>query len=234
MARLMIVEDDADIAMALTVVLRRGGHEVSRAPDGPTALRIASSVRPHLVVLDVALRGLGAWQVLERIRDLSDVPVLMLTGPGRDAHRVRGPHGAADGYLTKPFASAELSARVEALLRRSGEAAWAGPDLVYGQVVLSPSRHAVTVDGDEVSTSPLEFRLLNAFLRHPGQVLTPERLLTTVWEDESGTGRGRVKFAVLRLRRKLGWDTVPSPLRAVRGVGYRLEPLADKAGQRRR
>ncbi len=234
MARLMIVEDDQDIAMALTVLMRREGHEVSHASDGPTALRMAFAVRPQLVMLDVGLPGMDGWQVLERIRDLSDIPVLMLTASGRDEDKVRGLRGGADDYLTKPFASAELSARVEALLRRSGETAWAGSDLAHGPVVLSPSRHAVTVDGEDVATTPLEFRLLNAFLRHPGQVLTPEQLLTTVWEDSSGTGRDRVKFAVLRLRRKLGWDTDPSPLRAVRGVGYRLEPLPVATSQKSR
>jgi len=226
MARLLIVEDEADIALAMTVLLRRSGHEVTRAADGPGALRAVFEVKPQLVILDIGLPGMDGWAVLSRIRDLSDMPVLLVTAAGRDEDKVRGLRMGADDYLTKPFANAELAARVEALLRRAGEAAWAGADLGHGPVILSLSRHSVTVNGEDVSTTPLEFRLLSTFLRHQGQVLTPAQLLAAAWDDPSGTGTERVKFAVLRLRRKLGWgDTETSPLRAVRGIGYRLDPV---------
>ena len=151
----------------------------------------------------------------------------MLTAAGRDEDKVRGLRGGADDYLTKPFHNAELVARIEGLLRRAGDATWTGSDLGHGQVVLSPTRHAVTVDGSDVSVTPLEFDLLSMFLRHEGQVLTPSQILSSVWSDHSGRGRERVKFAVLRLRRKVGWDdATTSPLKSVRGIGYRLDPPA--------
>ena len=178
-------------------------------------------------MLDIGLPRLDGWGVLSRIRELSDIPVLLLTAAGRDEDKVRGLRAGADDYLTKPFNNAELVARIDGLLRRAGDAGWSGSDLGHGGIVLSPTRHAVTVDGVDVSVTPLEFDLLSLFLRHEGQVLTPNQILASVWADYSGTGHERVKFAVLRLRRKVGWDdAATSPLKSVRGVGYRLDPPA--------
>ena len=225
MARILVVEDEPDIALALRMLLSRSGHDVTAADDGAAGLRAAHRSRPQLVVLDIGLPGMSGWDVLGRIRDISDVPVLLLTAAGREEDKVRGLRAGADDYLTKPFHNAELLARVDALLRRSGEEEWSGSDLSHGEVVLSPSRHTVSVAGTEVSVTPLEFRLLSTFLRHEGQVLTAVQLLALVWDDHSGVGTERVKFAVLRLRRKLGWDEAArSPLAAVRGIGYRLDP----------
>jgi len=227
MARILVVEDDSDIALALATLLRRNGHDVTWASDGVQALRAAYDQHPQLVVLDIGLPGLDGWGVLSRIRELSDIPVLLLTAAGRDEDKVRGLRGGADDYLTKPFHNPELVARIEGLLRRTGGAAWSGSDLGHGRVVLSPTRHAVTVDGSDVSVTPLEFGLLSMFLRHEGQVLTATQILSAVWADHGGGGQERVKFAVLRLRRKLGWDDLStSPLTSVRGIGYRLDPPA--------
>jgi len=227
MARILVVEDNPDIALALATLLTRSGHVVTRAGDGVEALRVAYDTHPQLVVLDIGLPRLDGWGVLSRIRELSDIPVLLLTAAGRDEDKVRGLRSGADDYLTKPFHNAELVARIDVLLRRAGGAAWSATDLGHGDVVLSPSRHAVTVGGDDVSITPLEFDLLAMFLRHEGQVLTPTQLLSAVWGDHSGTGQERVKFAVLRLRRKVGWDEAgASPLKSVRGIGYRLDAPA--------
>ena len=228
MARILIVEDDEDIALVLTMLLQRNGHRVSSAPDGPTALRRAHEVRPQLIVLDIGLPGMNGWDVLSRIREVSDVPVLLVTAAGRDEDKVRGLRGGADDYLTKPFHNAELLARIDALLRRADGAEWEGSDVTHGGLVLSPTRGVVTMDGQDVRVTPLEFRLLAVFLRHVGQVLTPAQLLSAAWGDDSGTGQDRVKFAVLRLRRKLGWEEAShSPLQAVRGIGYRLDAGED-------
>ncbi|MGB5950929.1 MAG: response regulator transcription factor [Ornithinimicrobium sp.] len=224
MARVLVVEDDRDISLVLTMLLQRHGHHVTCAPDGPTALRSAHEVRPQLVVLDIGLPGMDGWGVLSRIRDVSDVPVMLLTAAGRDEDKVRGLRGGADDYLTKPFHNAELLARIDGLLRRADGDEWEGSDLVHGSLTLSPTRGAVTVDGEDVRVTPLEFRLLAVFLRNQGQVLTPTQILSAAWGDDSGIGPERVKFAVLRLRRKLGWeDAAHSPLQAVRGIGYRLD-----------
>jgi DNA-binding response OmpR family regulator len=224
-SRLLVVEDDPDIALALRLLLQRAGHQVAHAKDGRTGLRDAYTDRPELVILDIGLPGMDGWQVLERLRDVSDVPVLLLTAHGQESDKVRGLRGGADDYLTKPFTNAELVARVEALLRRSGSAAqWA--DEVYddGALRIDPSARRAFVEGGEVRLTPTEFRLLNVLVRHAGAVLSPNQLLAQAWDDPTGIGPERVKFAVLRLRRKLGWtDPDDSPIESVRGFGYRYK-----------
>lgn len=232
-SRLLIVEDDPDIAMALRLLLTRAGHQVAHAKDGRAGLRDAYTERPELVILDVGLPGMDGWQVLERLRDVSDVPVLLLTAHGQESDKVRGLRGGADDYLTKPFTNAELVARVEALLRRSaGPASWA--DEVYddGTLRIDPSARRTFVAGAEVRLTPTEFRLLNVLVRHAGAVLSPNQLLAQAWDDPTGIGPERVKFAVLRLRRKLGWtDPDASPIESVRGFGYRYRrPVLDRVG----
>ena len=232
MSRLLVVEDDPDIALALRLLLTRAGHQVAHAKDGRAGLRDAYTERPELVILDIGLPGMDGWQVLERLRDVSDVPVLLLTAHGQESDKVRGLRGGADDYLTKPFTNAELVARVEALLRRTGgSASWA--DEVYDDGVLriDPSARRTYVEGGEVRLTPTEFRLLNVLVRHAGAVLSPNQLLAQAWDDPTGIGPERVKFAVLRLRRKLGWtDPDASPIESVRGFGYRYRrPAMDRS-----
>jgi DNA-binding response OmpR family regulator len=206
MSRLLVVEDDPDVSAALTLLLERSGHAVRSVDDGRAALRAVHQHKPDLVVLDVELPSLNGWEVLERVRDITDVPVLMLTALGREADRVRGLRGGADDYLTKPFANAELVARVEALLR-------------------DPTTRSVRTGEVECRLTATEFRLLNVLVRNAGVTLTPGQLLTHAWDDPSGVGTERVKFVVLRLRRKLGWpDPETSPVESIRGLGYRYRP----------
>ena len=223
--RILVVEDDQDIALGIRTLLGRGGFDVATAPDGKQGLRAFHTVRPDLVILDIGLPALDGWAVLERLRDLSDVPVLILTAHGQETDKVRGLNGGADDYLTKPFGHAELAARVQALLRRprTGQE----PDKEYddGSIRVTFDSHQVWVNGKPVTLTPTEYRLLSAFVRHPGQILTPDQLLDLAWNDPWGTGPERVKFTVMRLRRKLG---EPAPggasIEAVRGFGYRYRP----------
>ena len=202
--RVLVIEDDQDISLGIRTVLSRQGLEVDSSPDGKQGLRAFHLARPEpfdLVVLDIGLPSMDGWAVLERIRDLSDVPVLILTAHGQEGDKVRGLHGGADDYLTKPFGNRELAARVEALLRRPRA----------GQ-----PRAEVYDDG----------RLLAALIRHPGQTLTPDQLLKLAWNDPLGVGPDRVKFGVMRLRRKLGQDAGEpgAAIEAVRGFGYKYVP----------
>ncbi|MFV0451883.1 MAG: response regulator transcription factor [Propioniciclava sp.] len=224
MARILVIEDDPDIALALVTLLRRTYPDPLHADNGVSGLKAAFLHRPDLIVLDIGLPQLDGWEVLRRIRDVSTVPVLLLTAAGHDDDKVRGLRAGADDYLTKPFNNDEFLARVEALLRRAGGADYLPEEMAFGNLEFSPARHLVTVDGEPVTLTPQEFRLLAVFLRHQGQVLTQSQLLALVWDDLSPGGTERVKFAVLRLRKKLGWDDADaSPLVAVRGVGYRLD-----------
>ena len=221
--RVLVIEDDADIALGVSTVLGRNGFEVCAAREGRDGLRRFHSDRPDIVILDVGLPEMDGWTVLERIRELSEVPVLMLTAHGQESDKVRGLRAGADDYLTKPFGNAEFIARVQALLRRSG-----GPEQeaaeIYddGTIRVDFAAHEVAVDGALVELTATEFRLLMVLIRHRGQVLSPSRLLELVWRDPLGIGPDRVKYSVMRLRRKLGATSgAESMIEAVRGFGYR-------------
>jgi DNA-binding response OmpR family regulator len=158
-----------------------------------------------------------------RIRDLSDVPVLILTAHGNE---VRGLHGGADDCLTKPFGNCELAARVEALLRRPRTEQARAEVYDDGRLQVRLGAREVSVGGAQVSLTPTEFRLVAALVRHPGQTLSPEQLLELAWNDPLGVGPERVKFGVMRLRRKLGQGAGEpgASIEAVRGFGYRYVP----------
>ncbi|MEV7276149.1 response regulator transcription factor [Streptomyces sp. NPDC093111] len=225
MTRVLLVEDDPDLSLALRVLLTRRGYEVSLAADGREGLRLLFAERPALMVLDLLLPELDGWQVLDRTRDMSDLPVLVLSGLGTVDDRVRGLRSGADDYLVKPFAQAELLARVEALLRRAGPGRWAG-EAVEEDLRLVPERRSALWHGAEIRLSDIEYRLLQLLVRNRGRVVTTEQLLDQVWDDTTAIGRERVKFAVLRLRRKLratGGPQTPDPIEAIRGLGYRYE-----------
>jgi DNA-binding response OmpR family regulator len=221
--KVLVIEDDADIALGITTVLSRNGFEVTTAADGRQGLRTLHAAPPDLVVLDIGLPEMDGWTVLERIRDLSDVPVLILSARGMEADKVRGLRAGADDYLTKPFGNNEFVARVQALLRRRQQDTHALPD-VYddGRVRVNFASHEVIVDGAPVGLTATEYRLLAALIRHRGQILSPVKLLDLAWSDPFGVGPDRVKYTVMRLRRKLGAETgADSPIEAVRGFGYR-------------
>ncbi|MFD9864784.1 response regulator transcription factor [Streptomyces alboflavus] len=220
MTCLLLVEDDPDLGLALRVLFTRAGYEVVTADDGQAALRLLFARRPALMVLDLVLPGLDGWEVLDRTRDLTDLPVLILSGRTRPAERVRGLRSGADDYLCKPFDHLELLARVEALLRRSNPEQWRG-DYVEAGLRLVPERRSAVWQGHETRLSAIEYRLLEVLVRNRGRVVTTEQLLDLVWDDPDATGRERVKFAVLRLRRKLAVGDGEDPLESVRGLGYR-------------
>ena len=218
----LVVEDDADLRGALELLLLRGGFSPVVRPDGRAGLRAFHETRPDVVVLDIGLPDLDGWAVLERIRDLSDVPVLVLTARNLELDKVRGLQAGADDYLTKPFGNSELVARVQALVRRASPPPRAPQTLVLDEAGLSldVAAREVRVDGEVVTLTPLEFRLLHALLEDRGRVISPEELLELAWSDPVGTSPERVKFAILRLRRKLG--QAGSYIRNVRGFGYRV------------
>jgi DNA-binding response OmpR family regulator len=227
MSRVLVVDDDTDIRELVGELLKRAGHHVIEATDGESGLKLFYAERPDLVVLDVSMPGLDGWQVLERIREMSDVPVLMLTARAGELEKVRGLRAGADDYVTKPFARQELLARVDANLRRV-RAAREAPDAYADDfVTIDFAQRAVRAAGREVSLTPLEFRLLAAFVRHRNQVLSHEQLLELAWGDARGVERDQVKLYVGYLRRKLGpGANEESPIETVRGFGYRYRPPA--------
>jgi DNA-binding response OmpR family regulator len=222
-ARVLVVDDDALTREVVHGVLARAGLDVCEAPDGRAGLRELYARSPDLVILDVTMPELDGWATLERIRDLSDVPVLMLTARAGELERVRGLQGGADDYLVKPFGPQELAARVQALLRRGGGRAGGAPETYADALVsIDHAQRAVRCGEREVRLTPLEFRLLATFVRHPNQVLSREQLLELVWGDAYGVSPEQVKLYVGYLRHKLD-PAAPAttPIETVRGFGYR-------------
>jgi len=226
-ARILVVDDEPDIRALLEQLLTRAGALVRLAPDGRAGLRELHAWRPELVLLDVSMPGLDGFQTLERIRDLSEVPVLMLTARGAELERVRGLQAGADDYVVKPFGRQELVARVDALLRRASGGRREQEPESYADRFLSIDfgQRAVSVGERELRLTPLEFRLLVTFVRHPRQVLSREQLLELVWGDSFGVGGDQVKLYVGYLRRKLSPERPEeAPIETVRGFGYRYRP----------
>ena len=222
-SRILVVDDDADIRGLLRTLLERAGHDVSDASDGREGLRALYTASPDLVILDVAMPGLDGWTTLERIREVSDVPVLMLTARDAELERVRGLRGGADDYVIKPFGRQELVARVDVLLRRPRSG---GTQETYADARLNISfaQRAVRYDDREVSLTRLEYRLLSAFVAHPNQVLSHEQLRELVWGETTATSRDEVKLYVGYLRRKLDPEAPGgTPIETVRGFGYRYK-----------
>ncbi|MGH2935488.1 MAG: response regulator transcription factor [Gaiellaceae bacterium] len=223
-ARVLVIDDDDDIRGLVRTLLERAGAVVYDAPDGREGLREFHARRPDLVILDVSMPAMDGWQVLDRIRDMSDCPVIMLTARADELERVRGLQAGADDYVIKPFGKQELVARVQALLRRVARGGRTEEADSYADEFLTIDwgQHRVLVDDREVQLTPLEFRLLSTFVRNPRQVLSREQLLELVWGDAYGVGGDQVKLYIGYLRRKLCPDAPDSvPIETVRGFGYR-------------
>jgi DNA-binding response OmpR family regulator len=221
-ARILVVDDDADIRLLLRELLERAGFLVDEADSGRAGLESITASPPALVLLDVSMPELDGYQTLDRIRDLSEVPVIMLTARAQELEKVRGLSAGADDYVAKPFGRQELLARVHALLRRSGGRS--GVFEAYSDDFLDVdfAQRRVTVGGREVRLTPLEFRLLSAFVQNRNQVLSRDQLLGMVWGDPYGVSGDQVKLYVGYLRRKLAPGAPDqTPIETLRGFGYR-------------
>ncbi len=229
MSRILVVEDNVDLAFGLQTALEIEGHQVSVAHDGHAGLARARDSDPDLVVLDLMLPGLDGFSVLREMRRTNlDVPVLILTARGEESDKVLGLDWGADDYVTKPFGTQELLARVRALLRRAQTPIDTdGQQAVerIGDIEVDPATHSVLKNGQTVSLTPKEFDLLLALIRRRGAVATRSELQREVWEYEADVLTRTVDMHVAELRRKLETNPAkPRHILTVRKVGYRLEP----------
>jgi DNA-binding response OmpR family regulator len=222
--KVLIVEDDDDLRDLVRTVVEREGMDTIEAADGREGLRQFYEHRPSLLILDIGLPGLDGWQVLERVRELGDVPVLILTAASDELDKVRGLREGADDYVTKPFGRQELIARVEALLRRAGDSNAGAEVHADGLVEIDFKQRRVSIAGKEVDLTPTEFRLLAALVRHPNQVLSHDQLLEMAWGDSINRSRQQVKLYIGYVRRKLVEAADRDPIETVRGFGYRYRP----------
>ena len=223
---ILVIDDEPSVREIAGAYLERQGFEVRTASNGLDGLRLALETNPALVVLDIMLPMLDGLEVLKRLRLERPMPVLLLSARGDEFDRVLGLELGADDYLSKPFSPRELVARVKAVLRRGGVET-AGSVLQHGALRLDPLTRSVTLEGQAIDLSALEFDLLHALLRSPGRVFKRDELIGSVWrEDFSGVDRV-VDVHISNLRRKLG-DEADRPrfVATVRGVGYRLLEVA--------
>ena len=217
--RILVVDDEETIREFLELGLRHEGYYVETAADGPSALRLASRVKPDLIILDVMLPGTDGLEVCRRIAATSDVPIIMLTARGELHDRIAGLDGGADDYIVKPFRFQELVARVRAVLRRRGKVLQ--QVLRYADVVLNRDTREVWRASAPVALTPREFDLLELFLSHPRQVFSRETILNRLWGYHYIGDTNVVEVHISSLRDKLG-DSERRLIQTVRGVGYCL------------
>ena len=224
--RILLVEDERPIREAVQAYLEREGYWVTPAADGAVALETASRKRFDLVVLDLNLPKVPGEEVCRRLREASDVPIIMLTAKGAEEERVRGLEIGADDYLVKPFSPRELVARVRALLRRAHADIDPQRDrLEYGGLVVDLPSHRVTLDGADVDLTASEYKLLVTLSRYPGRVYPRMELVEKVLGYDFEGYERAIDSHVKNLRAKLGDDPrEPRFIHTVTGVGYRFEP----------
>lgn len=219
--RILVVEDDIDIATAIVERLVGSGYEVRVAHDGLAGLALARSWQPDLLVLDLMLPGLSGHEVCRKVQAEMQTPVLMLTALDDETDLLVGLRTGADDYMTKPFSPRELVARVEAILRRSTQApaATAAETIVVGDLVIDAPARRAALGGQDVHLTPTEFNLLVALCRANGAVLSRAELLHEAWGYSDDAGARTVDSHVRSVRRKIGNDVI----RTVHGVGYSVE-----------
>ncbi len=222
---IMVVEDEAALVTMLRYNLEKEGYRVCEAGDGEEALTMVSERKPDLVVLDWMLPSLSGIEVCRQLRrkpNTRELPIIMLTARGEESDKIRGLNTGADDYLTKPFSLPELMARIRAMLRRVQPLPQKGM-LNYADINMDLSAHRVTRGDRPVHLGPTEFRLLQFFLQHPGNVFSREELLNAVWGPDIYVEPRTVDVHIRRLRKALNGENENDLIRTVRAAGYALD-----------
>jgi len=219
---ILVIDDDRNILAILAMYLNKENYDVATCERGDMALDAFRKAQPSLVVLDVMLPGLDGWEVLGKIRAESDVPVIMLTARGNTNDRVQGLDLGADDYLTKPFETKELLARIKAVMRRSAAPEGDGKVASFENLVISLDNYSVLLDGAQIEMPPKEIELLYFLASREGKVFTRAQLLEQVWGFDFFGDSRTVDVHVKRIREKLG-ERNEWQLKTVWGVGYKFE-----------
>jgi two-component system KDP operon response regulator KdpE len=224
--KLLIIDDDKALVRALELYLTRHGYEVATAHKGSLGLRELYHFHPELVVLDVMMPDMDGWEVLERIRELTALPVIMLTARDAEDERIKGLRMGADDYVAKPFSMRELEARIEAVLRRAQTVEDdQARSVVFSDdyLVINLDRAEVRCDGALVDLTPTEQKLLFLLAQNPGRLLSFDQILTNVWGFEYTDEKGYVRLYIWRLRQKIEPDPEnPIYIHTEHGLGYRF------------
>jgi len=223
---ILMIDDDTALLRLTEMNLTKAGYRFVSAQHGIAGLQQLSHENPSLIILDISMPKLDGWETCRLIRQVSNVPIIMLTGRGEEDEKARGLDLGADDYLTKPFGFVELQARIRAILRRTTSVRERQPQQSCFQskgLVVDIASHQVTLHGEPVLLTPTEFRLLEHMLKHAGTVLTHGQLLTSVWGFAYSEATELLKPAISRLRQKIEEDSShPTLIQTVHGVGYRL------------
>jgi two-component system, OmpR family, response regulator RegX3 len=226
MSRILVVEDEETLAEAISFLLSKEGFEVEIAEDGPAAVAAFEKNGADLILLDLMLPGLSGTEVCRQIRAKSSVPIIMLTAKDSEIDKVVGLEIGADDYVTKPYSSRELIARIRAVLRRgeTGDATNIDGVLSVGPVRLDSDRHVISVNSEQVALPLKEFELLEFLMRNSGRVLTRMQLIDRVWGSDYVGDTKTLDVHIKRLRAKIEKDPAnPELIQTVRGMGYKLE-----------
>jgi DNA-binding response OmpR family regulator len=223
---ILIIEDDPLQADVVRILLEHGGFNVVHAIDGIEGLRRLYEIQPDLVVLDLMLPQVDGWEVCRRIREMSTVPIIIMTSRRSDEEKVKGLRMGADDYVVKPFNPQELAARIQAVLRRTRLPPPSKTTVMRfsgGDLIIDPGNLTVVVDGKPLELTPTEHSILLYLAEHPGQVISIEDIFTSVWGYETDVNLNNVKWYVWRLRQKIEGETEPARfIFTERGAGYRF------------
>ena len=225
-SKVLLIDDDADLLQLASVIFKKEGAQVLTARDGMEGVSKLFTHHPDLIILDVMMPGMNGFEVCERIRQVSDTPLIMLTALNHEQEMLRGLEAGADDFLSKPFNADVLLARAKTVLRRSENTKSQGDTFNYdnGHLTIDVERRDVVLHGKRVKLTPVEFRLLIYLARNAGKVLTFEQILSNVWGNEYRGSMDYVHVYVSHLRRKLGENTrSPRYILTLHGVGYIFE-----------
>ena len=233
MYNILICDDDRDIVSALDIYLTSEGYKTFPAYDGRQALTVMEENDIHLILMDIMMPNLDGIRATAKLRESYNVPIILLTAKSEDADKVLGLNIGADDYVTKPFNPMEVMARVKSQLRRYTTLGGRGgvvPEedgtLKNGGIVMDDNAKLVTVDGEEVNLTPIEFNILNLFLRHPGQVYSTAQIYEQVWHDQAYGAENTVAVHIRHLREKIEIDPAnPRYIKVVWGLGYKMEKI---------
>lgn len=224
MERIIVADDEQKIRRLVGDFLRKAGYEVFEAEDGDEAYKLfcESADSINLLILDIMMPGLNGWEVTRKIREDSDVPIILLSARSEEFDVLTGYENGADDYVTKPFSPSVLVKRVEAVLRRSNSSASATDEKQFSELVFNDKAHEVRLGGTEIELTLKEYNILKKFLESPGRVFSREQLLDSVWGYDFTGDIRTVDSHVARLRTKLG-DWGNKHLKTVYGIGYKIE-----------
>lgn len=229
MYNILICDDEKDIVEALGIYLSGEGYKIYKAYNGAEAVELIARESIHLLLMDIMMPGMDGITAMAKVRETTNIPVILLTAKSEDTDKILGLNVGADDYITKPFNPVELIARVKAQLRRymmlgGGKLEQTEDKLVIDGIELDDKAKSVTVDGEPVSLTPTEFQILKLFMKNPGKVYAPKDIYRKVWEDAPMGAEGTVAVHIRHLREKIEIDaSEPRHLKVVWGQGYKME-----------